>query len=552
MSVGIKMGVMAWLFGGAVMNLGSERHAAEWFTPLSELQFTGMFAMSERGHGSNVRGIQTEAHYDCKTEEFIINTPCLDACKIYIGNALQGNYAAVFAQLYIDDICRGPHCFIVPVRDLNGVMNPGVKVEDQGLKEGLNGIDNGMLSFDHVRIPRANFLNKFADVSPDGKYTTTIERAGARFNAMLAALVGTRMALCFQSLGAMKVGLEIAIKYALRRRQFGPAPDKEVLIMEYQTHQMRLMPYLASSLALTYASRYAGSILDEDVTNHRPIVEDRALQALASGLKAYCTWEAVHALQACRECTGGMGYMEENRIASLRRDCDVFVTFEGDNMVMLQQVVKELLAQYSLQFEGSKVRGLLTLYTANTLAALKTSKFAINTKAANTVSFVYKAMCFKEDKLLRTLAARLLKKVKSDGEPPFSAWNSCLDHIITLAWSHIQRVTLEQFSKNVRKCPNAEHKSILLKFLKLFAMDIMNKDSAWFLENGYITGQMAKDVRNKFIQMCKETTVHALEVVNAFQTNECCVHAPIAGVPSTKTPWAYYPDSEMAAPKSKL
>ena len=30
------------------------------------------------------------------------------------------------------------------------------------------------------------------------------------------------------------------------------------------------------------------------------------------------------------------GYMEVNRLSSLKRDTDVFVTFEGDNMVILQ------------------------------------------------------------------------------------------------------------------------------------------------------------------------------------------------------------------------
>nr|KAF6428848.1 acyl-CoA oxidase like [Molossus molossus] len=58
-----------------------------------------MFAMTERGHGSNVRGIQTEATFDLSTQELVIHTPCEDAEKMYIGNAMHGNYAAVFAQL---------------------------------------------------------------------------------------------------------------------------------------------------------------------------------------------------------------------------------------------------------------------------------------------------------------------------------------------------------------------------------------------------------------------------------------------------------------------
>lgn len=40
-------------------------------------------------------------------QEFIIHTPSEDAQKMYIGNALKGNYAAVFAQLIINGESQG-------------------------------------------------------------------------------------------------------------------------------------------------------------------------------------------------------------------------------------------------------------------------------------------------------------------------------------------------------------------------------------------------------------------------------------------------------------
>jgi acyl-CoA oxidase len=47
---------------------------------------------------------------------------------------------------------------------------PGVTVEDMGHKMGLNGVDNAKLSFDNVRVPRENLLNRYSDVSADGKF----------------------------------------------------------------------------------------------------------------------------------------------------------------------------------------------------------------------------------------------------------------------------------------------------------------------------------------------------------------------------------------------
>ena len=40
---------------------------------LQEQKYTGMFAMTERGHGSNVRGIQTEATFDFSAQVRVLS-----------------------------------------------------------------------------------------------------------------------------------------------------------------------------------------------------------------------------------------------------------------------------------------------------------------------------------------------------------------------------------------------------------------------------------------------------------------------------------------------
>ncbi|XP_064227882.1 uncharacterized protein LOC135273007 [Aotus nancymaae] len=207
MATGVKCGIIYWLFGGAIRNLGSPEHVTKWFQPLQEQKYTGMFATTKRGHGSNVRGIQTEATFDLSAQEFVIDTPCEDAEKMYIGNAMYGNYAAVFAQLIIDGRSQGPHCFIVPVWDENGRLYPGVTAIDMTYKEGLHGVDNGILIFHKVRIPGENLLDKFGSVAPDGQYHSPIRNKSARFNVMLAALTPSRLAVAFQAPGVMKVWL---------------------------------------------------------------------------------------------------------------------------------------------------------------------------------------------------------------------------------------------------------------------------------------------------------------------------------------------------------
>lgn len=321
-----------------------------------------MFAMTELGHGSNVRAIETEATYDAATDEFVVHTPHMAARKAYIGNALDGDYAIVFAQLRVGGVSRGPHAFVVPIRH-GGVLGRGVQACDMGQKEGLNGVDNGTLAFDHVRIPRSHLLNRFGSVDAHGTYTTPIASDTKRFNAMLSALVGTRIALVFSATTAMKVALAISVRYARSRRQFGPKlADPERPIAEYQTHQLRLMPLLALSVGLTFAGQHAAAQLEECL--ERMDEGNREVQALCAGLKAYATWKCVQVMQTCRECCGGQGYMVENRLAVMRADTDVYTTFEGDNTVLVQQVAKDLLAHYSTRFGGiwSSLMGFLVKY----------------------------------------------------------------------------------------------------------------------------------------------------------------------------------------------
>ena len=89
--------------------------------------------------------------------------------------------AAVFAQLITRGENHGVHCIVVPIRNGNGDDMPGVRTWDCDYKGGLPGVDNGRIMFNQVRVPRGNLLNKFADVDPDGTYSSPIENPSRRF-----------------------------------------------------------------------------------------------------------------------------------------------------------------------------------------------------------------------------------------------------------------------------------------------------------------------------------------------------------------------------------
>ncbi|MSW53281.1 MAG: acyl-CoA oxidase, partial [Actinobacteria bacterium] len=152
LSLLVKIGVQFGLWGGAVQQLGNAEQRLAYLPRIGSLDLPGCFAMTERGHGSDVQALRTTATYDPDADEFVVDTPDDGASKDWIGNAARhGREAVVFAQLVVAGETHGVHALIVPLRDeeTDGPL-PGVRIEDCGDKLGLQGVDNGRLWFDGV------------------------------------------------------------------------------------------------------------------------------------------------------------------------------------------------------------------------------------------------------------------------------------------------------------------------------------------------------------------------------------------------------------------
>lgn len=103
MGIATKFAVNLNLYFKTIDNLGTTQHDELKMQTREGLDI-GCFALTELGHGSNVRGILTTAHYDAAREEFIINSPSDLAMKFWIGGAAKtSNMAVVCAQLILKD-----------------------------------------------------------------------------------------------------------------------------------------------------------------------------------------------------------------------------------------------------------------------------------------------------------------------------------------------------------------------------------------------------------------------------------------------------------------
>jgi acyl-CoA oxidase len=544
LSLLVKAGVQWGLFGGAVQALGTRVHHERYLPDIMSLDLAGCFAMTETGHGSDVQSLATTATYDDATQEFVVNTPDDSARKDYIGNAARdGRLAVVFAQLVTGGKGHGVHALLVPIRDEDGQHCPGVRIEDCGHKGGLNGVDNGRLWFDNVRVPREALLNRYGQVSPDGTYSSPIDNASRRFVTMLGALVRGRVCIGAASGSATKLALAIAVRYGDVRRQFrAPGAEEEIAVLDYLAHQRKLLPALATSYALHFAqSELTAEPHEVQSGGTDDDLRQRELESRSAGMKAITSWHASATIQACREACGGAGYLSENRLTQLKADTDIFTTFEGDNTVLLQLVAKGMLTRYRDHFgdldpmgtmrflaeqvaevviERTSARGLIERLRA--AAPGRDEDAELRDRAWHVSLFAWR-----EKHCLDGLARRI-RRAARDGVDPFAVVNQVQDHMLRAARAHVHRVVLEAFVTAVDACDDPDVAALLNDVCDLYALAELESDRAWFLEHGRLTASVSKGLTRSVNELCAQLRPHAKLLVDGFGIPESWLGAEIA------------------------
>ena len=529
-SMQIKAGVQWGLFASAIQHLGTAEHHQRWLPDALSLKRPGIYAMTETGHGSDVASIATTATFDEQTEEWVIHTPFRGAWKDYLGNAaLHGKAAVVFAQLITKNVNHGVHAFFVPIRDDDGEFFAGIGGNDDGVKGGLNGIDNGRLHFDHVRVPRTNLLNRYGDVAPDGTYTSPIKSPGRRFFTMLGTLVQGRVSLDGASANAMKIALQIAVTYANQRRQFDSPSGGETVLLDYQRHQRRLIPLIATTYAVTFAH---GELLEKfdavfggshDTDEHR-----QDLETLAAALKPLSTWAALDTIQECREACGGQGFLAENRLVGLRADLDIYATFEGDNNVLLQLVAKRLLSDFGKKIKAAD-RATLVRFVVGQAAdrTLSNSGLRRLSQELRDMGSTARAVGQLRDQdvqrdlltdrvesMVAELASQLRDAAKAGNLAEVTA--GLQSALIDTAIAHGELLQWEAFTDALSGISDAETLEVMTWVRNLFGLRLVEKNLAWYLISGRLSPARGHAVTAYVDRLIGRLRPHAQSLVDAF------------------------------------
>jgi alkylation response protein AidB-like acyl-CoA dehydrogenase len=308
-SLGITLAAHVSLGSSPIWHFGTETQKRKYLTPLAQGEKLGAFGLTEPNAGSDAGGTETTA---VREGDFWR----VNGTKIYITNGSVAGTVVFTAKTDRTKGTRGISSFIVDT------TTKGYKVGKKEQKMGLRSSDTVELHFEDMMVPAENLLG--------------VENQG--YKQFLSTLGGGRISIGALSLGIAQGSFDVAVKYAMERKQF-KQPIAEFQAIQFMLAEMAVRIQAARHLVYDAAWRK---------DNGLPYAKEGAMAKLfASEASTWCADKAI-------QIHGGMGYMREVPVERYYRDAKLMEIGEGTSEIQRIVIARHLLKEAGYSWEGAK------------------------------------------------------------------------------------------------------------------------------------------------------------------------------------------------------
>ena len=282
---------------------GSEEQKAKYLPAIAAGKRLAAFALTEPQAGSDAAGIRTTAIRD--GDHYVVN-----GIKQWITN---GGDAEVYTVVVMTNPEKGPRGASTLVIEKG---TPGFSFGKEEDKMGIRASSTRELVFEDCRVPVENLLG----------------REGTGFITAMKTFDASRPGVGAQALGIAQGALDLAVDWAITRKQFG-SPVSSFQGLRFLLADMAMQVEAARALIYATSRHIDGNPKD------RSTIYSAMSKCFASDVAMRVTTDAVQVF-------GGSGYMRDYPIEKFMRDAKITQIYEGTNQIQREEISRILIGEH--------------------------------------------------------------------------------------------------------------------------------------------------------------------------------------------------------------
>ncbi|KAI6213949.1 Acyl-coenzyme A oxidase [Aphelenchoides besseyi] len=284
--------------------------------------------------------------------------------------------------------------------------------------------------------------------------------------------------------------------------------------------------------AVTIATRYSSirrqGTINGLVAKHLKVSEQLTagnvellpeLHALSSGLKSVVSWEVAQGIEQCRLSCGGHGYSQASGFPEIYAYAVGGATYEGENIVMLLQVARQLVKRVEDIKNGNAKLAEIESY----LLQKSSTRSSFRNHTTNPSIIVADFEHVARQQIF--YVANLYEQLKSHATAE-TAWNKCSVELCRASRLHVKTYLIRNFFAHISRFQGSSKvKDILLDLGRLYALDQITHAQHHFIKNGYYSNSQAEAARLGIYELMARLRPNAVGIVDSFDFSDRELHS---------------------------